>query len=98
MPETAGVVIAQPRQLSRTAQPWQTRLAALTWFTAGPVVPTGKNSSGSACRHAASSRQLASWVIAVLLRLVCNFTPVMATVASHVQGESLSAGRVDFPS
>src|SRR5687767_10280579 len=40
-----------------TAQLRQTALARSTCSSAGPVVPTGKNSSGSSSRHAACWRQ-----------------------------------------
>ena len=40
-----------------TGQTRQTALACSAWSRAGPVVPTGKNSSGSSPRQAARSRQ-----------------------------------------
>ena len=45
------------RQVSTTGQRRQTLLASSIWRRAGPVFPTGKNSSGSLSRHAARLRQ-----------------------------------------
>jgi hypothetical protein len=46
-----------------TSQPRQTALARSVWSMAGPVIPMGKNSSGSWSRQAALVRQslLIAW-------------------------------------
>ena len=43
---------AHARHCSRTSQRRQTALASSIWRMAGPVLPIGKNSSGSSSRHA----------------------------------------------
>jgi two-component sensor histidine kinase len=48
---------AHCRQRSRTSQRAHTRFASSIWSSAGPVLPIGKNSSGSSVRQAALSRQ-----------------------------------------
>ena len=48
---------AQARHCSRTSQRRQTCLASSIWRIAGPVLPIGKNSSGSSSRHAERLRQ-----------------------------------------
>src|SRR5690606_2017185 len=48
---------AQARQSDATGQRWHTALASATCVSAGPLVPTGKNSSGSSSRQAARWRQ-----------------------------------------
>src|SRR4030095_744728 len=45
------------RHSSRTGQSAQIALADCTWASAGPVVPTGKNNSGSTSRQRARWRQ-----------------------------------------
>ena len=56
-PYSCLVSSANARHCRRTAQPAQITFACVTWSREGPDPETGKNSSGSACRHAASSRQ-----------------------------------------
>ena len=48
---------AQARHCSRTSQRRHTCLASSIWRIAGPVLPIGKNSSGSSSRHAERLRQ-----------------------------------------
>jgi hypothetical protein len=50
--------VAQRRQGSTTSQRRQTALASSSWTSAGPVLPIGKNISGSTPRQAARSRQV----------------------------------------
>ena len=57
MPASWPLASAQFRQVALTGQPRQISLAVLTWALAGLMSPSGKNSSGSASRQAASSRQ-----------------------------------------
>ena len=56
-PDSWLVARAKSRQVSWTSQLRQTRLADSIWSTAGPVVPMGKNRSGSVLRQAANCRQ-----------------------------------------
>src|SRR5690606_27877951 len=49
--------MAYCRHISLTVQRAHTAFAFSIWSTAGPVFPTGKNSSGSTVRQAALSRQ-----------------------------------------
>jgi hypothetical protein len=56
-PASCAVSSAHCRQGSRTGHSVQMALAASTWASAGPVVPTGKNSSGSTSRQRARWRQ-----------------------------------------
>jgi len=50
--------MAQLRQSSMTSQRRQTALASSVWMSAGPVLPMGKNNSGSKPRQAARSRHV----------------------------------------
>ena len=56
-PDSWLVARAKSRQVSWTSQLRQTRLADSIWSTAGPVVPMGKNRSGSVLRQAANCLQ-----------------------------------------
>ncbi len=56
-PASWFVARANSRQSSRASQARQTALAASIWSNAGPVVPTGKNKSGSVYRQDARRRQ-----------------------------------------
>ena len=56
MPASWPLASAQLRQVALTGQPRQISLAVLTWTRADLVPSSGKNSSGSASRQAASSR------------------------------------------
>src|SRR6185369_13935739 len=58
---------AQARHWVCAGQVRQTRFASPTWRRAAPVVPIGKNRSGSASRQAASSRQSARAVMELLI-------------------------------
>jgi hypothetical protein len=55
MPACWPLASAQLRQVALTGHP-QISLAVLTWARADLMSPSGKNSSGSASRQAASSR------------------------------------------
>ena len=57
MPDSWFVARANSRQLSRASQVAHTAFARMICSTAGPVLPTGKNKSGSVSRHAARPRQ-----------------------------------------
>lgn len=57
MPCSIPVLRAKARHSSLTGHPAQTARASSTWPMAGPVVPMGKNRSGSSCKQAARSRQ-----------------------------------------
>ena len=59
-PDSWLVARAKSRHGSSASQPRQTRLAASIWSMAGPVVPMGKNRSGSVFLQAARSRQSSS--------------------------------------
>jgi len=52
--------IASAKHTSRTGHAAQTRLAAVVWASSSGAPTCGKNSSGSAVRHAARSRQFRS--------------------------------------
>ncbi len=56
-PDSWLVARAKSRQVSWTSQLRHTRLADSIWSTAGPVVPMGKNRSGSVLRQAANCLQ-----------------------------------------
>ena len=56
-PESWPVSKAHRKQSSTTGQRRQTALASSIWTKAGPVLPIGKNNSGSSSRQAASWRQ-----------------------------------------
>jgi hypothetical protein len=56
-PWSCLVSSAKARHCRRTGQRAQIAFAWVTWSREGPDPETGKNSSGSACRHAASSRE-----------------------------------------
>ncbi len=56
-PYSCLVSSANARHCRRTGQSAQITFACVTWSREGPDPETGKNSSGSACQHAASSRQ-----------------------------------------
>lgn len=56
-PESWPVSSAHRKQSSTTGQRRQTALASSIWTNAGPVLPIGKNNSGSSSRQAASWRQ-----------------------------------------
>src|SRR4030095_12446963 len=56
-PASWAVSSAHWRHSSRTGQSAQIALADCTWASAGPVVPTGKNNSGSTSRQRARWRQ-----------------------------------------
>lgn len=56
-PESWPVSRAQRRQSSTTGHRRHTALASSIWTNAGPVLPIGKNNSGSSSRQAASWRQ-----------------------------------------
>ena len=57
MPASWPLASAQLRRVALTGQPRQISLAVLTRARADPVSPSGKNSSWSASRQAAWSRQ-----------------------------------------
>ena len=57
MPASWPSASALLRQVALTGQPRQISLAVLTWALADLMSPSGKNSSGSASRQAASTRQ-----------------------------------------
>ena len=57
MPASWPLASTQLRRVALTGQPRQISLAVLTRARADPVSPSGKNSSGSASRQAAWSRQ-----------------------------------------
>src|SRR5215469_12368924 len=57
MPASWPLASAQFRQVALTGQPRQISLAVLTWLRADLRATSGKNSSGSASRQAAASRQ-----------------------------------------
>ncbi len=59
-PESWLVVRAKSRHSTRTVHSLHTCFARSIWVSAVPVVPTGKNSSGSVSRHRAWSRQVGS--------------------------------------
>jgi hypothetical protein len=72
---------AQFRHGARTGQARHIRLAWSAWRSAGPAVLIGKNSSGSASRQAAWSRQLVRSAGAVCHGLLCfavNHSPLTA--------------------
>ena len=56
-PESCPVFSAQDRHSVVTGQRLQTSFASAIWASAGPLFPTGKNSSGSASRQTALWRQ-----------------------------------------
>jgi len=67
-PEATLLSRAQARHWTRAGQAAQICFAVSIWRCPGPVLPTGKNRSGSASRQAAASRQLMStshWVLGV---------------------------------
>ena len=68
-PASCAVSRAHWRQGSRTGHNVQMALAASTWASAGPVVPTGKNSSGSTSRQRARWRQSINFLAFLRLRL-----------------------------
>src|SRR5665811_2218920 len=59
--------MAHLRQVSTTSQRRQMAFASSIWTSAGPVLPIGKNSSGSSPRHVARFRHVildqASWIV-----------------------------------
>src|ERR1700761_8461909 len=63
-PESWPVLSAQPRQSVVTGHLLQTSFASAICASAGPLFPTGKNSSGS------SSRQTALWRQSITLILL----------------------------
>src|ERR1700750_1986661 len=83
MPEAAPSSSAHARHGFRTGQARQIRLASLIWSSAGPVVPIGKNRSGSASRQAASSRHF--------VRVVIGGSLLMAASADDAEGEQRGA-------
>jgi len=56
---------AKARHCRRTVQPAQIAFDCVIWSRQGPDAETGKNSSGSACRHAASFRQSRSGTVII---------------------------------
>src|ERR1700719_1683465 len=90
MPEAAPSSSAHARHRFRTGQARQIRLASLIWSSAGPVVPIGKNRSGSASRQAASSRQFVSVVIGGSLLMSAL---VQEAIARDALGDQDAAGR-----
>ena len=64
-PWSCRVSSAKARHCCRTGQPAQIAFACVIWSREGPDAETGKNSSGSACRHAARCRQ--SWPGTVII-------------------------------
>ena len=86
-PASWPVSRAHLRQVSMTGQVRHTAFASSICRMAGPVFPMGKNSSGSASRQAARSRQ-SMWIV---LLHVCRFgTDVRVSVAVHVLGAPAS--------
>ncbi len=86
MPASWPSASAQLRQVALTGQPRQISLAVLTWARADLMSPSGKNSSGSASRQAASSRQSGRWsqaglAAAVDVLIVLAFIPAAAAAA-----------------
>ncbi len=63
-PSVTPLSSAQVRHWICTGQPRQIRFASSIWRNAAPLVPIGKNRSGSVSRHAPSSRQSRRTVIA----------------------------------
>src|SRR5829696_8085612 len=74
MPLSWLVTRAYSRQAVCASQAWQTALALAICSIAGPVVPTGKNRSGSVSRQAALSRQSSRSMDRDMLRLCVRAT------------------------
>jgi hypothetical protein len=66
-PVSAPDSMAHLRQVSTTSQRRQMAFASSIWTSEGPVLPIGKNSSGSSPRHVARFRHVisnqASWIV-----------------------------------
>src|SRR6516164_9109384 len=97
MPASWPLARAQFRQVALTGQPRQMSLAVLTWARADLMSPSGKNSSGSASRQAASSRQSGRRSRTGLAAVV-DVLMVLAFVPPPVIGpRELATVRLDSP-
>src|SRR5260370_42337603 len=72
-PSATPLLSAQARHWICTGQTRQIRFASSIWLSAAPVLPIGKNRSGSASRQAISSRQF-------------TYTGLAAVLAADLQG------------
>jgi hypothetical protein len=92
MPSATPFSSAQARHGACAGQARQIRFASPIWTSAGPVVPIGKNSSGSASWQAALSRQVARAVIAA--SSLCLHASIAAErVSEHRPIAVIFAGR-----
>jgi hypothetical protein len=86
MPSCSPLRKAQARQVARTGQRAQTRLAAAAWESADPKSPTGKNSSGST---------LGAWQAARCLQRLTGWSASRMTGVRVVAMVTMASGRIN---